>query len=229
MRLISFLGTGNYQTTRYCLEPTGEYCETCFVAAALGCLLPAKEVVVLATERAEKTHREALAQELAKFGKNPPEWVRICDGKSRAELWDNFSRLAGLLTKPGAAQVALDITHGFRSQPFFAGAVVSFVRAMEENAPQIRIVYGAFEARDPEGQAPIWDLTAVVDLLDWTQAINTFLAAGEGRELTSRAEALGQRLARDWARTSVGQPPRIRKFASALRAFTERCISNVLF
>lgn len=225
MRLISFLGTGNYQPVRYCLEGSSECCTTPFVAAALACLLPAEEVVVLATEKAENAHREALVQELQKFGKPQPRWVRICDGRSQDELWANFDRLAELLSQTEAEQVVLDITHGFRSQPFFAGAVVSFVRAVEERAPQIRIVYGVFEARDSENRAPIWDLTAVVDLLDWTQAIKVFLASGQGRDLADRAEAMGQRLARDWAKTKMGQPPRVKKFASALRTFSEALVT----
>lgn len=221
MRLISFLGTGHYQPVDYCLESDSKCCKTPYVAAALACLLPAEEVVILATEQAEKTHREALVQELTRLGKNSPEWVRICDGKSRAELWDNFNRLVDLLTQSKAEQVVLDITHGFRSQPFFAGAVVSFVRAIEGNLSPIRVVYGAFEARDANDRAPIWDLTAFVELLDWTQAIRAFLSSGLGQELATKAEDLGKRLAKAWAEHKQGRAPQVKKFASALRAFSQ--------
>ncbi|MFN3920542.1 MAG: CRISPR-associated DxTHG motif protein, partial [Methylohalobius sp.] len=122
MRLISFLGTGNYQPVDYYLK-ADKCCKTPYVAAALACLLPAEEVVVLATEQAEETHGEALVQELTRLGKNPPQWVSILDGKSQTELWTNFDRLVDLLTQTEAEHVVLDITHGFRSQPFFAGAV----------------------------------------------------------------------------------------------------------
>lgn len=57
MRLVTFLGTGNYATTRY-VHPSGEGIETCYVAAAIARLWGATDVVVLkrALERLIEQH-----------------------------------------------------------------------------------------------------------------------------------------------------------------------------
>lgn len=216
MRLISFLGTGNYQPVRYVWN--GGVYETPYVAEALARLAGAETAIILATERAEQSHGGHLAQALAEADV-ACKFERVREGKSEDELWENFTLLAQLLRGEGA--IVLDITHGFRSQPFFAGAVVSFVRATESAPPSIQVVYGAFEARDANNQAPIWDLTAFVDLLDWTQAIRTFLSSGQGEKLAAMAEDLGRKLAKAWAEHRHGRPPQIRKFASAILTFSQ--------
>ncbi len=220
MRLISFLGTGDYQPTVYVWQDTKSL-ETPYVALALAQFLDAQEVIVLATDKAQAKHGQSLRQAFAEAGLVLPNFVGIADGRTNQELWDNFSSLKNLLSASAQA-VVLDITHGFRSQPFFAGAVVSYVRAVAETAPKIRVVYGAFEARDPEtGCTPIWELTAFVDLLDWTQAIRAFLYSGQGEWLAAKAKALGETLARAWAVTRQGPPPKVKKFARALETFSQ--------
>lgn len=220
MRVISFLGTGQYQPTHYLWPESGASCCSHYVAVALAHFLKAREVVVLATEKAEAVHGQALTEAFAEAGLALPRLERIRNGQSPQELWENFNLLSELLRAGKGIDTVLDITHGFRSQPFFAGAVVSFVRATEPEPPAIRMVYGAFEAPAAD-KTPIWDLTTFVDLVDWTQAIGIFLASGQGQALAQRAERLGQALARGWAKTKQGPPPRIKKFASALEAFSQ--------
>ncbi len=244
MRLISFLGTGQYQTTCYYLDSPEKSVHTPYVTLALTKLLHVQDTLVLATDKAQNTHGEALTQAFAEAGLPEPRFVPLVDGRSSQELWDNFNRLQQSLME-ASDEVVLDITHGFRSQPFFAGAVVSYVRAVAKTAPAIRVVYGAFEARDlgnnrtplaqscmPTSSAfeardlgnnrtPIWELTAFVDLLDWAQAIRAFLYSGEGEWLAAKAKALSETLARTWAVTRQGPPPQVKKFASALEAFSQ--------
>ncbi len=218
MRLISFLGTGDYQPTTYVWQDAKSL-ETPYVALALAKFLDAREVIVLATDKAQAKHGESLRRGFAEAGLASPSFAAIADGRTNRELWDNFSSLEGLLSA-SAQEVVLDITHGFRSQPFFAGAVVSYVRAVAKTAPKIRVVYGAFEARE-SNRTPIWELTAFVDLLDWTQAIRAFLYSGQGEWLAAKAKALGKTLARAWAVTRQGPPPKVKKFASALETFSQ--------
>ena len=56
-------------------------------------------------------------------------------------------------------KIVLDITHGFRSSPFFAAAAVAFTRLVDKNLADLQVVYGAFEARDANNITPIWDIT----------------------------------------------------------------------
>lgn len=220
MRIISFLGTGDYQPTRYVWPETGGEYLSRYVTLALAALVQAREVVVLATEQAEAIHGQALEQAFAQANLHAPRLVRIAEGRSLAELWDNFNLLSELLQADPGEETLLDITHGFRSQPLFAGAVVAFVRAVANPTPCVRVVYGAFEAREND-QTPIWELTAFVDLLDWTQAIELFLRSGQGQVLAEKAEQLGKELAKKWAKEKQGPPPQVKKFASALRAFSQ--------
>lgn len=221
MRLVTFLGTGKYEPTDY-LYNNRTY-RSQYVAVALAKLCNPSEVVILATQKAEETHGQALAEAFAQAGLGAPRFERILDGRSTDELWRNFTHLTELLRGDREEETLLDITHGFRSLPFYMGAVVAFVRAVTVKTP-IRVLYGAFdfEARSENNQTPIWELTPFVDLLDWTQALDLFLRSGHADPLADRVEELGRLIAREWATTKAEPtPPRIREFAKALRAFAE--------
>lgn len=217
MRLISFLGTGRYETVRY--HWNGRDCETRFVAEALVRLADADSAVILATAEAERCHGPDLSQAIAKAGK-ACRFERIHEGKTHGELWENFKRLADLLDTQ--APTILDITHGFRSQPFFAGAVVSFVRATRRPVPPVQVVYGAYEARNKAMQTPIWDLTPFVELLDLTHAIDVFLTSGQAEDLSAKTSGLGRRLAKDGAHAEAqGRRGAIRDLGKALEIFSQ--------
>lgn len=223
-RLISFLGTGNYDVTRYYLPDGGGEAESAFVAQAITRLLDIDEAMVLATEQARQTHGDAIRKAFTDAGLPEPQLIPFADGGSPDELWRNFQQLAELLEASGADEIILDITHGFRSQPFFAGAVVSYVRALRETPRPARVLYGAFDARN-RGRTPVWDLTAFVDLVDWTQAIRAFLRTGNGVMLAQRAEAIGRELSRTWAQHRNGPRPRVRDFAKAVREFSDALLT----
>jgi CRISPR-associated protein Csx16 len=122
--------------------------------------------------------------------------------------------------------VALDITHGFRSQPFFAAAIVGFVQAVADQALPVQILYGAFEARDGEGCAPVWDLTVFAELVHWSQAIGHFLRTGDARDAAERTEHIGYALTREWAQAGKqGTQPAVRSFATALREFGDAFVT----
>lgn len=216
MQLISFLGASDYREARY--HWNGKCFESKYIAEALAHLAKIKSVVILATEKAESVHGGSLSQTLAEAN-IACRIERISEGRSREELWKNFTHLSELLNTD--TPTIIDITHGFRSQPFFAGAVVSFVRALRKSAPQMKIVYGAFDARDEAGNTPIWDLTPFVELLDFTHAIDIFLASGKGDDLADKAKALGSSLAKEWAQLKKGRQPKIHHFARALQDFSE--------
>lgn len=221
VRLVSFLGTGDYAPVRYFRpEAEGADVETPYVAFALARMLGSADVRIACTHAAERKHGAALCEEFTRAGLGAPRFERLEDGKSTDELWENFRRLRELVAAQGAREIVLDITHGFRSQPFFAGAVVSFVRAVSDTDSTMRIFYGAFEQRGADGRAPIWDLSPFVELVDWTHAIRQFHATGDARRLATLADRLARRLSADWALSGQeGEPPRFRQFAKALTEF----------
>jgi CRISPR-associated protein Csx16 len=186
----------------------------------------ATEVIICTTEAAQQKHGAGIALAFEQSGLCVPRFLRIRDGKTPAELWDNFDNLTSLLTEGDVDQVLLDITHGFRSQPFFAGAVVSFVRALSSEARRVEVVYGAFEARSQANRTPIWSLTQFADLVDWTHDIRRFVTTGDARDMARRAESIGRADAKQWAAGGrQGPEPRLKAFARALSRFSDALVT----
>jgi CRISPR-associated protein Csx16 len=191
-RLVSFLGTGQFdaeiKANRY--RPTkygwGQKLskETEWIIQGFSeCFpLPPDEIIVLATP----TAREKILERLKTAGQSPtfPDFrmIEFPEGGDDHVVWRQFSCLKNNLRVENDTNVVLDITHGFRSQPFFAAAVIAFIRAIDEPRRKIQVVYGAYEAKD-EGSnvTPIWDLTPFVDLLDWTRELMLFLKTGRAK------------------------------------------------
>lgn len=218
-RLVTFLGTGKYQPVVY-RDPASERCapQTTWIARALAELHRPTEILVLATPKAEATHGSALLADLRSAGFTV-ELRTIDEGGEPQHLWQQFEAIKAALRAPAEWQVILDITHGFRSQPFFAASVVAFVRAVDENPPRLRVAYGGFEAKDAAGVAPIWDLTPFIDLLDWTREIMLFLRTGRAVGVAQRTQALGRALSRAWADGGrAGAKPTLPALAKALGA-----------
>jgi CRISPR-associated DxTHG motif protein len=106
--------------------------------------------------------------------------VAIPSGKSENELWKIFEILAGLLGQK--EEVVFDVTHAFRSLPILSLLAVAYLRV----AHQVNLralVYGAFEARDANNRAPVFDLTPFLRLLDWVTATDQFLQTGNAERL----------------------------------------------
>jgi CRISPR-associated protein Csx16 len=217
-RLVSFLGTGRYEPVSYALE--GRTATTTpYVARALAELCAPREIVVLATDKAEAMHGHGLRTALSEGGFPEPRFVRVPEGRSREELAELFRVLRCELPESGGP-VVLDITHGFRAQPFFAAAVLAFGRAVDDLPPEVRVVYGAFEQRSEDGKAPIRDLTYLVEVLDWAQALRLFLRTGRAGEAASATERLGRELRRTWAMGGrSGERPRLAELGETLSEF----------
>ncbi len=149
-----------------------------------------------------------------------PRFVRIPAGRAPAELWQQFEAIKTEL-RGVDGPVMLDITHGFRSQPFFAAAVAAFVRAVDQKPPELRVCYAAYEAKDPKtGIAPIWELTEFVALLDWSRALAMFLKTGRAEEAAETTQRLGRTVAKAWAEGGrQGSRPNLDALGKGLRDF----------
>jgi CRISPR-associated protein Csx16 len=215
--LISFLGTGNYQPVTYRFHPEGPGVETRYAALAIRKLLGPGGTTIFATAKAMETHGADIAAAFAEAGLDQPQIVPITNGATPTELQANFRTLLDTMTATSAPLV-VDITHGFRSQPFFAGAALHLYRALGDSQP-IQVLYGAYEAKDDHNEAPIWDLTAFVETADWSTAIATFLATGHGTALADLAESTGRAWGKAWGLSGrQGNPPQLLGLATALRS-----------
>jgi CRISPR-associated protein Csx16 len=224
-RLVTFLGLGRFDRDRreYVYDPTTyalseRQAETTpFVCRALCQLFAPSEVVVLATERAESTHASALKEALRAGDFPSPEIVQIPMGENRTQLWEQFELIKAQL-RESDGPVMLDITHGFRSQPFFAAAVASFVRAVDDDPPDLRVCYAAFDPKKDVTQ--IWDLSEFVALLDWASALMLFLRTGRAEPAATEAERIGREIRQAWFTAGrIGAEPRLKELGESLRQF----------
>lgn len=217
-RLVSFLGLGNYQETTYCFE--GNRCTTCYVVHALAALTNPNETVVLATDEAWAKHSERLLALFHAAGLPAPERRPLPLGQNPDELWQQFRVVVdAVMCNDDVASVLFDITNGFRSQPFLAGAALDFVRSVQSIETDLRVVYGAFEARQ-NNETPIWDLTVFAELLDWSRSLLLFLRTGRATEVAAPTERLGRELSKQWfLQGRQGPQPQLRRLGEALRRF----------
>lgn len=177
--LLTFLGTGNYQPCRYQVDPSSGQNEVTFFSVALARTLRPDKVISLQTAAATATNGSALDAAFSQCG-IPHHPVSIPDGQSEAELWQIFAALTGNV--PEDSTLHLDITHGFRSLPVLGFIALSYLRVTRKVTIG-GIHYGAWEARDKNNLAPVFNLTPFLTLLDWTAAADQFLSTGSAARL----------------------------------------------
>jgi CRISPR-associated protein Csx16 len=218
MRLISFLGTGNYTETTYSFEE--QTYRTQYVAHALAAITQPQEIRLIATDEAWNQHGNALTQVLSGSGHAVPERVSVPTGGESQQLWQMFGAIVEVI-RSSNHPVLLDITHGFRMQPFFAAACIQYVQSVLPNPPQIRVVYGEYRPGE-NAISPIWELTPFLEVLEWSRNLMMFLRTGQADDVVEPTQALGRELSRQWAMSGrQGPQPQLRTLAEALRAFSD--------
>ncbi len=113
------------------------------------------------------------------------EPVSIPKGKSTAELWDLFDKIAARIHEDET--VVFDITHGLRSLPFLVFLFAAYLKSAKRVKIEA-IYYGALELADFKNgkPAPVIDLSEFVTMLDWLTAVNQFLYTGNARYLAAQ-------------------------------------------
>lgn len=200
---LSYLGTGWYQTAKYRYkdykdsEPT-RYIQESTLKAICSDFNENDKVFMLVTPSAykmnweikerlntrinEKIPYEGLKYRLEKIKDEGLKAeiipVEIIDqAASEDDMWKTFSKIYDLLEEND--EVVFDITHGFRTGPLLVLPLLHYARFLK-NITVKGIHYGAHEALDTEGYAPIWDLTALSSLQQWTSATKDFIDFGQG-------------------------------------------------
>lgn len=186
MRLITFVGAGKYEETTYLWrDPQGrEHAHTSpYAPVASAQALGVEQIAILVTEEARAKHGAALAQALQ--GVAAVEWAPIPSGANEDEMWAIYAALGGCVAAD--EEIALDVTHGFRSLPLVVLLATAFLRVAR--GVQVRhILYGAYDARDQSVQpsrTPVFDLAPMFALLDWANAADRFAGQGDARDLAA--------------------------------------------
>lgn len=111
-------------------------------------------------------------------------------GATEEELWEIFNIMYDEIQE--GEEMYVDITHSLRNIPIQMLSVIAYARVLK-NVEVKGIYYGAFEAgtRNQDGmtEAPIFDLLTFLDILDWSQAANSFVKFGNSDEIKALCEA----------------------------------------
>lgn len=232
--LISFLGLGEakrdsngkptgeyvYQPTTYRFnqDPQTDIPDTCYVVRAIAQHYGVGEIILLATAQAEQAHYAKLSQELQTQGLPTPKVAHVPFGANAQQQWEQFGVILENIPRGKDKQVIFDITHGFRAQPFFAAAVINYIRAtwQTEDVPQMRILYGEYNRE--KQVSDVWDMTTFISLLDWSSSLQDFITTGNGRGLAALAK---QENAAVQKAGQQDRPRMLAKLADAIRTFSE--------
>lgn len=202
-KIISFLGNGNYQETKYGFENSNEeeiIIKTRFVQEAMSKLVGKDAVLYIGLTEGERGSRKANWEsgEKKRFNKEickeeivyetglkekliekkiPYKEMSIKDGKNNTEIWANFQTIFEELED--GDEIYVDVTHSFRSIPIIIMAILNYAKFTKDIDVK-GIYYGAFEAREqPENIAPILDLSLFNDITDWTVGAERFINTGD--------------------------------------------------
>lgn len=219
---LSTIGPTTYKEIEYCWAPRGQEPQTYRTALfplAVDAFFRPEKLLLMVTPEA-RTHENRCYIERV-LGPRL-QLVPIPPGRTEEELWQIFDIVSDAV--PEGAEVILDVTHAFRSLPFVIFGVVNYLRRIKR-IPLQRIVYGAYEAKEtgPDGvqRAPVFDLTMLVDLHEWLQAVEAFTVRSEGQKL---ADLLAEAHRRPWLsgeRGEVELPRQLQRMAGCIKEFSQ--------
>lgn len=202
---LSMLGTTNYDPCTYVFKdgskvPDVRFVQEATVKQACSRWSSVDRILVFTTSKAERYNwndgghqdketgkpLEGLRSRLRRLGLCP-EIIRnvwIPEGADEDEIWQIFQIISENLCE--GDNIIFDITHGFRSIPMLALVILQYAKVIK-NVSLERIYYGALEAKKDD-VVPVFDLTPFDELLEWTQAIDHFLTAGNASKALQLAE-----------------------------------------
>ncbi|MBZ2175789.1 TIGR02221 family CRISPR-associated protein [Schnuerera sp. xch1] len=210
-KIISFLGNGNYKKTKYGFTDQNgmkKVVETSFIQEAISSLVGKDAELYIGLTGGEKgsrkTNWESGNKEIIDWNTCEKKTVyqaglkEILDnrrikyrdfelraGANEEEIWENFDIVFNLLDYED--EVYIDITHSFRSLPIIIMSIINYAKFIK-NISIEGIYYGAFDAKDKDGIAPIFDLSLFNAISDWTIGAEKFINSGDARLLVSHVK-----------------------------------------
>ncbi|MGF6907362.1 TIGR02221 family CRISPR-associated protein [Fusobacterium sp. PH5-44] len=184
---ISVLGIGKYEEILYFLR--NKEVKTKFIQKALIEIFNFTEkdnITIFLTKGAREKHWMELDELLKNsFPILTIDTKDIPDGANEKEIMEIFDIIYSSINDN--EEIIFDITHGFRSIPMLAMTVINYAKTLK-NISLAGIYYGAFEAKTTDEKtnlpkAPIFNLTAYDDILNWSTAANSFIKFGNSMEI----------------------------------------------
>ncbi len=192
MTIIAFLGTGRYEPANYQLN-NQQYLSQ-YIQIALAKIKQVNRIELLITEAAREKHATNLIKEATDLGIEV-QLTAIPDGKNQDDFWQIFQAFSNAVGQTEHA--IIDITHGFRSLPFFAAAAIQYLAASNKLPSQVELYYGLFEPNQTDQQ--IIDLAPFLDLMQWSSAIQALVQHGSSAPLDQLASASERAQRKQWA------------------------------
>ncbi|MBE3582166.1 MAG: TIGR02221 family CRISPR-associated protein [Thermoanaerobacteraceae bacterium] len=219
---LSTIGPTEYKEIEYSWAPPGQeprtYRTALFPLAVDTFFRPEKLLLMVTSEARTHENRCYIERVLGQRF----QLVPIPSGRTEEELWQIFDIVSDAV--PEGAEVILDVTHAFRSLPFVIFGVINYLRRTKGIRLE-RIVYGAYDAKEtgPDGvqRAPVFDLTMLVDLHEWLQAVEAFTLRSEGQKL---ADLLDEAHRRPWLSGERGEgelPRQLQRMAGCIKEFSQ--------
>jgi CRISPR-associated protein, TM1812 family len=207
---ISILGTGFYEECAYTKEIEKEQkpftsTPTRFIQQASLELVGANgwteedRVIIFLTKKARELNWNKGITERTPYGKNTPvpykgletvlqemglkatiEDKDIRDGMNKEEIWEVFQTIYDTLEV--GDELYLDLTHSFRFLPMLLLVLGNYAKFLKGITIK-NIVYGNYEARNAQDEAPIISLLPLASLQDWTFAAANYLQNGRATQL----------------------------------------------
>lgn len=208
---ISFLGTNNYLETIYQFSDNTMSFPTRFIQEAIVAKLctdwsEEDQALIFCTEDSEKKNwyddghpqaiidveKKGLASKLEGLHlKINVQMIRIPEGFTTDEIWKIFDIVYDKLHRSDI--VYFDVTHAFRSIPFFSTALFNYSRLMKD-VEIASIQYGAFEKLGPAFKvkdmpveqriAPVLDLTNIARLHQYSDMANSLTSFGRVNQIS---------------------------------------------
>ena len=156
-------------------------------------------VIIFLTKKARELNWNKGITERTPYGKNTPvpykgletvlqemglkatiEDKDIKDGMNKEEIWEVFQTIYDTLEV--GDELYLDLTHSFRFLPMLLLVLGNYAKFLKGITIK-NIVYGNYEARNAQDEAPIISLLPLASLQDWTFAAANYLQNGRATQL----------------------------------------------
>ncbi|MCX7957441.1 MAG: TIGR02221 family CRISPR-associated protein [Deltaproteobacteria bacterium] len=200
--IISFLGANDnvYKEVIYSLGEKKTAEKRKFVQVAICELLEQdkkpEEFIVFLTEGARSKSLDSLKEEWNRVINKTITEVSIPDGASEKELWEIFNSIGNALKveaekdKSKKIRLIIDITHGFRALPVSMILAIQFFKNIYGFEVE-SVFYGAFDPQKHKtcGEsycAPIFDLTPMMGLVDWSESVVEWKRTGRADTMTEK-------------------------------------------
>lgn len=207
-KLVCFVGTSEYNPVVYEIDGRQSSEVRLFPAAIVDLCGEIDDIAVIATKEARDVwfgSDNRFDTRVGKQGRKVPQARKVPEeeeGLNYRDPWAIFDVVAHELGAFGDSnlpdEIIFDVTHAFRSLPVIGAAAAAFTisewaRKGLTHRPNLRILYGAFEAKNKNNVVPVWDLTPLVEATQWNAALDALMRYGRADDLAMLAREASKR------------------------------------